>query len=551
MIPGEELLFCALGGSGEIGMNVNLYGCRGQWLMVDLGLTFADTYYPGIDLILPELEFIEKQQDRLAGIILTHGHEDHIGALPYLAEDLKVPLYATPFTAGLIASKLEEEGLTGHVPLNIVDREGEVELGPFKVRFVALAHSIPEGNGVLIETPHGRVFHTGDWKIDETPVLGEATSGETLERIGDKGVLALVCDSTNVFQEEPSGSEAGVHVGLREQVAKAEGRVLITTFASNAARLKTIGEVAVETGRRVCVAGRSLQRILNVARATGYLLDFPETVSFDDAMRLPREDVLIIATGGQGEPRAALGRIALGSHELKLAEGDTVIFSSKIIPGNEVAIARIMNALSDLGVKIVTEKQAHVHVSGHPGRPELAAMYEWIRPEILVPVHGEPRHLAEHARFARSKGVPKAVVQRDGDVVRLAPGEPKKVDEVRVGRLVLDGDMILPADGATVNERRRISVNGLITVALPIGGDGRLAGAPHIRPFGLPVEEDRDDFVADATESASRAFDPSASEEQMREAVRLAVRRCATAWTGKKALVEVMVVRVGQRLETA
>jgi ribonuclease J len=538
------LLFCALGGSGEIGMNVNLYGCRGQWLMVDLGITFADMQYPGIDLILPELEFIEDQHERLAGIILTHGHEDHIGALPYLAQDLKVPLYATPFTAGLIATKLEEEGLTGHVPLNIVDREGLVELGPFKVRFVALAHSIPEGNGVCIETPHGRVFHTGDWKIDETPVLGEPSSGETLQRIGDEGVLALVCDSTNVFQDQPSGSEAGVHDGLREEVSKVEGRVLITTFASNAARLKTIGEVAVDTGRRVCIAGRSLERILNVAQATGYLLDFPQAISFDEAMRLPRGELLIIATGGQGEPRAALGRIATGNHDLKLSEGDTVIFSSKIIPGNEIAIGRIMNALSDLGVNIVTEKQAHVHVSGHPGRPELAAMYDWIRPEIVVPVHGEARHMAEQARFAIEHGVPKAVFQKNGDVIRLAPGDPVKVDEIRVGRLVLDGDVILPADGATVTERRRISVGGLITVALPVDSDGRLAGSPHVRPFGVPVEEDRDDFITDATDSATRAFDPSAGEEQMREAVRLAVRRCATAWTGKKPIVEVMVVRV-------
>src|SRR5215203_2142110 len=258
MIPGDELLFCALGGSGEIGMNVNLYGCQGQWLMVDLGLTFADPDYPGIDLILPDLEFIEKQQDRLAGIILTHGHEDHIGALPYLSADLKVPLYATPFTAGLIAGKLEEEGLTGQVKLNIVERGGTVELGPFKVRYVALSHSIPEGNGVLIETPHGRVFHTGDWKIDETPVLGEPSSHVPLEAIGDEGVLALVCDSTNVFQDEPSGSEAGVHDGLLAEVQKARGRVVVTTFASNAGRLQTIGRVARETGRQVCVAGRSL-----------------------------------------------------------------------------------------------------------------------------------------------------------------------------------------------------------------------------------------------------------------------------------------------------
>src|SRR6476620_875576 len=288
MIPGEELLFCALGGSGEIGMNVNLYGTKGQWIMVDLGLTFAGPDFPGIDLILPELEFIEDQQQRLAGIVLTHGHEDHIGALPYLAEELKSPLFATPFTAGLIAGKLEEEGLTGLVKLNIVERGGTIELGPFRVTFVALSHSIPEGNGLLIETPFGRVFHTGDWKIDETPVLGEAPSTEVLTRIGDEGVLALVCDSTNVFQPEPSGSEESVHAGLLAKVAEAKGRVLVTTFTSNAARLQTIGRVGRETNRKVCIAGRSLERILRVAQATGYLKDFPPPISFDEAMRLPK-----------------------------------------------------------------------------------------------------------------------------------------------------------------------------------------------------------------------------------------------------------------------
>ncbi|MES2137168.1 MAG: ribonuclease J [Pseudomonadota bacterium] len=534
MIPGEELIFLALGGSGEIGMNVNLYGCRGQWIMVDLGLTFAGPDYPGIELILPDLDFIEDQQERLLGVVLTHGHEDHIGALPYLGEELKSPLYATPFTAGLIAGKLEEEGLTGRVKLNIVERGGTIELGPFKVSFVALSHSIPEGNGVLIETPFGSVFHTGDWKIDETPVLGEAPSG----------VLALVCDSTNVFQDKPSGSEESVHAGLLAKVAEATGRVLVTTFASNAARLQTIGRVANETGRKVCIAGRSLERILRVSQATGYLRDFPPPIGFDEAMRLPKREVLIIATGGQGEPRAALGRIASGNHELKLGEDDTVIFSSRIIPGNEVAIGRIMNQLSGIGAKIVTERQAHVHVSGHPGRPELVEMYQWVRPQIVVPVHGEARHLAEHARLALSHGVAHAVVQKNGDVIRLAPGEPKKIEEVRVGQLVLDGDVILPADGATVNERRKMGYGGLITVAVPVGEDGKLAGKPLIRPFGVPVEEDRDDFIADATDAATRAYSPGGDEEKVRESVRLAVRRCATLWTGKKPLVEVMMLQV-------
>ncbi len=545
MIPGEELLFCALGGSGEIGMNVNLYGCRGQWLMVDLGLTFADWEYPGIDLILPDLEFIERQADRLVGIVLTHGHEDHIGAIPYLASDLKAPLYATAFTAGLIAGKLEEEGLTGQVKLNIVDREGgTVDIGPFRIRYVALTHSIPEGNGVLIETPFGRVFHTGDWKIDETPVFGEPSSHEPLQRIGDEGVLALVCDSTNVFEGEPSGSEGPVYDGLLDEVVKARGRVLVTTFASNAGRLQTIGRVAQETGRKLCIAGRSLERILKVSQATGYLTDFPQTIRFDEAMRLPADEVLIIATGGQGEPRAALARIALGNHDLKLTEGDTVLFSSKIIPGNEIAISRIMNALSDLGVLIVTERQAHIHVSGHPGRPELLAMYDWVRPEILVPVHGEARHLAEQARLALAHGIPSAIYQKNGDVVRLAPDGPKKLDEVRVGRLVLDGDVILHADGSTISQRRRIGLSGLIAVTVPVSRGGELAGAPLVRPFGIPVEVDHDDFIADAGEAAAHAYRPGTDEEKVREAVRLAVRRCATLWTGKKPLVDVTLLKI-------
>jgi len=544
MTPGEELLFLALGGSGEIGMNVNLYGCRGKWLMADLGLTFADPDYPGVELILPELEFIEERMSDLVGIVLTHGHEDHIGALPYLAADLKVPLYATPFTAGLIAGKLEEEGLTGQVSLRVIERGGSIDLDPFRVTYVPLAHSIPEGNGLLIETPFGNIFHTGDWKIDETPVLGLPSSAETMTQIGDSGVLALVCDSTNAFVNQASGSESSVHEALRNEVMKARGRVLITTFASNAARLETIGRVAIETNRKVVVAGRSLDRILKVAKATGYLLDFPETLRFDEAMTLPKKDVLIIATGGQGESRAALARIAFGQHELKIGEGDTVIFSSKQIPGNEMAIGRIMNALSDLGVITVTERQAHIHVSGHPGRPELAAMYRWIRPEILVPVHGEMRHMREQARLGLAEGIPSAIVQKNGDLIRLAPDGPAKVGEERVGRLVLDGDVILPADGTTINERRKIAHNGLMAVAVPVDTQGRLSGKVQIRLFGVPVEQDRDDFLADACDAAERAYEPIRDIEKVRESVRLAVRRCATLWTGKKPVVDVMLVEV-------
>jgi ribonuclease J len=543
--PGNELLFLALGGSGEIGANVNLYGTQGKWLMVDMGLTFADNAYPGIDLVLPDLDFIEGQAKNLVGIVITHGHEDHIGALPYLAGDLGVPIYATPFTAGLVRAKLDEEGLSKKVKLHVVEREGTVDLAPFRVRFVPLAHSIPEGNALLIETPYGRVFHTGDWKVDEAPQIGTASTAEELSAIGDDGVLALVCDSTNVFNDSASGSESSVREGLDGVVRGAPGRVVVTTFASNAARLQTLGQVAQDTGRKLCVAGRSLDRIVRVARSVGYLADFPATIGFEEAMRLPPGEVMVIATGGQGEARAALARIAGDSHQIKLSAGDTVVFSSRQIPGNETAIGRIQNQLAAKNVTLVTERQAHVHVSGHPGRPELELMYRWIRPEIMVPVHGERRHLAEQARLAAANGISRSIVQQNGDVVRLAPDGPRKIANARTGRLVLDGDVILPADGSTMNERRRIAINGTLAVALALDAGGRLKGEPAVSVQGVPVEEDREDFLADAADAAREAVrDRKRDEAALKEAVRLAVRRRALAWTGKKPIVDVSLIRV-------
>ena len=543
--PGNELLFLALGGSGEIGMNVNLYGCDGKWLMVDLGVTFADSAYPGIDLVLPDLEMIERQPGALVGIVVTHGHEDHIGAIPYLAADLGVPIYATPFTAGLIRGKLDEEGIADQVKLRVVERGGTQQLGPFGVTWVPLAHSIPEGNALIVDTPYGRVLHTGDWKLDEAPLLGTPSTAAELSAIGDAGVLALVCDSTNVFNPEPSGSESSVREGLDAVVRAAAGRVVVTTFASNAARLQTLGEVARDCGRQLCVAGRSLDRITRVAQSTGYLRDLPPTIDFDAAMRLPPREVLIVATGGQGEARAALARIAGDSHQLKLSEGDTVIFSSRQIPGNEQAIGRIQNQLAAKGVVTITERQAHIHVSGHPGRPELAAMYGWIRPEIVIPVHGERRHLAEQARFAVAQGVPRALVQENGDVVRLAPNGPQRIGRERAGALVLDGDVILPADGTTMNERRRIAANGTITVAVALDRGGRVRGEPAVTLQGIPVEEDRDDFLDEARDAALKAAGKGGTDEaKLREAIRLAVRRAATRWTGKKPIVDVALIRV-------
>ena len=543
--PGDELLFLALGGSGEIGMNVNLYGTKGKWLMVDCGITFSDPSCPGVELILPDLAFIEERLDDLLGIVLTHGHEDHIGALPYMAAELGVPLYATPFTAGLIRGKLDEEGISDKIELNIIENEGSFTIGPFGITYVPLAHSIPEGNAVLIDTPYGRIFHTGDWKLDDAPQLGEPSTPEELTAIGDKGVLALVCDSTNVFNPEPSGSEGSVRAGLDAAIARAKGRVLVTTFASNAARLQTLGRVAKDTGRTLCVAGRSLDRILRVAKSVGYLKDFPEVVDFDTAMGLPPSEVMIVATGGQGEPRAALSRIAEGSHVIKLSAGDTVVFSSKQIPGNEIAIGRIQNALAEAGVIMVTDRQADVHVSGHPGRPELAKMYKWIRPEIILPVHGEMRHMVEHARFALSEGVPRGIVQKNGDVLRLAPNGPLRIGREHVGRLVLDGDVILPSDGSTMNDRRKISMHGQISVAVALDAQDSLRGTPQIRLQGVPVEEDRAAFLEDAVDAARLAVEKGArDEDNLREQIRLGVRRRAVHWTGKKPVVDVLIIRV-------
>jgi len=545
MTPGDELIFLPLGGSGEIGMNVNLYGCRGKWLMVDLGLTFADPGLPGVDLVLPDLSFIEERRDDLLGIVLTHGHEDHIGAIPYLVEELGVPLYATPFTAGLIRAKLREEGIEDRVELNIVDLGGVVDLGPFSCRYIPLAHSIPEGNALLIDTPFGRIFHTGDWKLDEMPVIGSPSTAEELTAIGDEGVLAVVGDSTNVFNPEPSGSEGSVRADLDRIISQATGRVLVTTFASNAARLATLAAVANDVGRQLVVAGRSLDRMTKTAKSVGYLQDFPETVDFDEAMDLPRDKVMIIATGGQGEPMAALSRIAFGNHPIKLSAGDLVVFSSKQIPGNEIAIGRIQNQLAEAGIDMITDRQALIHVSGHPGRPELAAMYGWLKPKIVVPVHGEMRHMMEHARVARSEGVPNTVVPKNGTAIRLAPGKPEIVSHETVGRLVLDGDVILPADGGTINARRKIAVNGYMGVTVIYGADGRVY-TPVVTAQGVPVEDERDAFLDEVCEKVSLAArDSKLSEDRLRENIRLAARRVATAWTGKKPIVEVSMTVLG------
>jgi len=536
--PERELLFLALGGSGEIGMNVNLYGCDGKWLMVDLGMSFGANEYPGTELVFADPAFIEERLDDLIGIVLTHGHEDHIGAVPYFAADFGVPLYATPFTADLITRKLDEAGITERVELNIVDDLESFDLGPFDITYVPLAHSIAEGHALLIETPYGRIFHTGDWKLDDEPLVGVPATAAELTQLGDQGILALVCDSTNVFNPEASGSEGEVYRGLLTEAAKHSGRrLVVTTFATNVARLQTLGEVAKATRRKLCVAGRSLDRILEVGKDNGYFRDFPPLVDFDTAMRLPRGEVLIVATGGQGEPRAALARMADGEHPIELAEGDVVLFSSRQIPGNEIAIGRVQNLFAQRGIVMVTDRQSPIHVSGHPGRPELEALYGWLRPEILLPVHGEMRHMAEQARLGAKSGVPRQVVQKNGDIVRLAPGKPGKIAETRTGRLVLDGDIIVSADGEAITMRRRMARDGVVLVVL--GPQGSIG----VQGIGLPLDEDYDAFVEEAVGDIRDALKKIRKRDgdAVLEAARLAARRAAQRWCGKKPQTRVIL----------
>ncbi len=545
----DDLVFCPLGGSNEIGMNMNLFGCRGEWLMIDCGMSFADDWLPGIDLIFPDPGFIAERHEDLVALVLTHGHEDHIGAVPYLWPRLRCPIYATPFTAELVRGKLAEAGLLEAATIHEVPIAGSLEAGSFRVTYVPLAHSIPEGHGLKIETPGGVIFHTGDWKLDEEPQIGAPSTPEELTAIGDAGVLAMIGDSTNVFQAHTSGSEQAVKEGLHELIAELEGRVIVTTFASNVARLRTIAEVAKREGRKLVLIGRSMKRVVEAARKTGYLHDLPDMVPEEEAGSLPRDKVLVLCTGAQGEPRAALSRLAAGSYRhFSLEPGDTVIFSSKIIPGNELSISRLVNRLALQDVDVITEREAFVHVSGHPGREDLEKMYRWIRPRIAIPVHGEPRHLKRHARFARELGVPEALAPQNGDIIRLAPGPVAVVDQVPSGRLALDGSHIVPVTSEAIAARRRILSDGFAAIVVMIDADGSLPGDPEIITYGIPTLEPGSELEGEILtllehtvsrmDSAARARDAALAER-----LRVAVRRLLRKRTDKNPIVDVRIVR--------
>ncbi len=543
----KELLFVPLGGAGEIGMNLNVFGYDDQWIVVDLGVSFGNPSLPGIDLVMPDPSFIEARRDKLLGIVLTHAHEDHLGAVPHLWTRLRCPVYATPFTAGILRTKLAEAGLLKQVPIIETALGSRVTLGPFDIDFLTLTHSIAEPSALAIRTPLGTVFHTGDWKIDPDPLIGHPLDEDALARLGEEGVLAMVCDSTNVFNPSASGSEAEVRRHLLELVGKETGRVAITAFASNIARLETLAEVAKAHDRHAVLVGRSLRRNVQVARETGYLTHLPPFIDEADAGFLPRDKVLYICTGSQGEPRGAMVRIASGDHpHISLADGDTVIFSSKIIPGNELALGKLYNALAKRGVKTITEKDEFVHVSGHPGREELARMYQWIRPEIAVPVHGEARHLYEHADLARELQVPHCVVPENGTMIRLAPGKAEIIDRVTAGRLVLDGNQLVAEDSVSIVERRRGLHNGHLVVSIVVDEEGRLLADPGVTLFGVPDPGGLADDIADAIEAAAKGMPRGQRREDdvLREAVRVAARRVVRQATEKKPVTDVQILRL-------
>jgi ribonuclease J len=555
MTDESELVFAPLGGLGEIGMNCALYGYgpanARQWLMVDLGVAFAGEESPGVDLIMPDLSFIEKAKRNLVGIVITHAHEDHIGALAELWPDLGAPVYMTRFAAGLAEARRLGEPGAPKIPLRIVAQGEKVAIGPFVVEFVAVAHSIPESSALAIRTPAGLVVHTADWKIDPSPIIGPPTDEARLKSLGDEGVLALICDSTNILREGESPSERDVAKTLAWLIGEAKGRVVVTTFASNVARLRSAAEAGFAAGRQVCILGRAIERVVAVARECGMLDGVPQFLGMDAFERLPRNKILALATGSQGEPRAALARIAQDEHPTaELSAGDTVIFSSRTIPGNEKAVGRIINAFVTAGVEVVTDRTALVHVSGHPRRAEMAKMYGWIRPRIAVPAHGEPLHLSEHAAFAVAQGAPQVLRAFNGDLIRLAPGDVSAMGRVASGRRLKDGAILLPADQESVGQRRRLAFAGVVSIALALTAKGEMAGDPDVMIAGLP-ERTREGAAIDALidDAIFEAFEglplgKRRDPDVVSSAIERAVRNSVNAVWGKKPQVHVLVVEV-------
>src|SRR3982075_69383 len=554
-LPTDELVFGPLGGVGEIGMNLSLYGLGPEgarkWLAADPGVPFAGDALPGIDLIMPDIRFLIEERRNLLALVLTHAHEDHFGGIIDLWPRLRVPIYATPFSAALLEAKRQSEPGAPEIPVQVVPLGSRLTIGPFDVEFVSMSHSIPESNGLIIRTGLGTVFHTGDWKLDPTPVIGPATDEKKLRALGEAGCLALVGDSTNAVRDGRSPSESDVSKSLAELMAASPGRVAVTTFASNVARLRSVADAARVCDREVVVVGRAMERIVGVARETGYLNGVQEFRGTDTYGYLPPDKVVALCTGSQGEARAALARIAKDEHpDVTLSKGDRVIFSSRTIPGNEKAVGAVINGLINQGIEVITDRTHLVHVSGHPRRAEMADMYSWVKPHIVVPVHGEALHLFEHAALARKIGIPQGLTCRNGDLVKFAPGKPGVIDEVPEGRIYKDGRLLVDAEARTVADRRRLSMTGVVSVALALDDKGMLAADPEVELIGIPeADQDGEKFAEIAYDVAletvenmpkARRRDPDAMAESVKRAVRAAI---ASRW-GKKPLCIVLVVVV-------
>ncbi len=544
----NELLFVPLGGSNEIGMNLNLYQYQGKWLIVDMGIGFANDYLPGIDVILPNVEFLQEIRDDIVGLVLTHAHEDHLGAVPYLWDEIHCPIYATPFTSNFLKLKLAGEGLTGKLRINEVSLGAKIELAPFSLEMLPLTHSIPEMHALAIRTDAGVIMHTGDWKLDAAPMLGPVSDEESMRRYGDEGVLAMVCDSTNVFVDGESGSEETVRTNLKKVIAECKNRVIVSTFASNIARVETILLAAEEAGRRVVLAGRSLHRVLLAAQESGYLKNIQPILSEKEAEQTPQDKLLILSTGCQGEPRAALTRMVQGSHpNFHLRSGDTAIFSARVIPGNEGRIRWLYNQLVRMGVEVITDKKDSIHVSGHPARGELERMYKLVRPKISVPVHGEASHLHEHVKLARSLNVPEAVEVRNGAVVLLKEGSAAIVDSVDSGYIAVDGSTLISLDSSIIRSRRKLRDDGNITISIVVDNQGRVMARPQITaPGSLDAEEDEAFIVElqDEIVDTLERLEKRSKITVIKDKVRNQLRRSMSREFGKKPVIEVHIHQI-------
>ena len=551
----EEFIFCPLGGSGEIGMNMNLFAYgkpeNRKWIIVDIGVTFADDSIPGIDLIYPDPGFIIDKKSDLLGLVLTHAHEDHIGAIAHIWPKLLCNIYATPFTSVLIQEKFKEKKIDIGNKLKVIKLNGNVELGPFKIEFVTLTHSILEPNGLSIETPSGTVLHTGDWKCDPNPLIGETINEKKLKQVGEKGVLAMICDSTNVFSPGKAGSEMDVRESLLNIMEKIPKRIIVTSFASNVARMESIFYCAKKTGRQISLIGRSMHRIYKAAKQCGYLKNLIEPLSSKEAKKISREKIIYLCTGSQGEPNGAMMRVANHIHpDVYLEEGDTVVFSSKIIPGNEKKLSKLHNQLVKHGIEVISEDNAFVHVSGHPNREDLKEMYSWVKPRSVIPVHGEHRHMIEHINFAKEMQVPYPVQVENGDIVKLFPGEkPTIIDKAPVGRIFLDGNVSVGEESQSIKDRKSLSHNGFLEITIIVNSSGNVINKPIISYKGIPINNDSSDFIIDLEDkirSTCKTFSlkNSRQEYNLVEALKTNCRKTIKEKTGKRPYTNVNLVRI-------